>query len=258
MLGGSAYSVEPALLSMVCGEPRDERQWLYAFRLCHRHFEIEIECITKSKMKMKRFITPILFAFTLMFCIGCQSNEEKSNALIQKYLLEKLHNYDSYTQIESNFEKAYNTPLNNSICRQHATNIVRIRNNYQDGMKVLTHQLEEAGLIAEGEEFSGYSKEILNRYPEILETKKRIDNLDPLLSNEISQLSSQSFDETEYIGYSVNHKFRYKDSADNPTTGNYYFLFDKELNNILFVIDLDDETNKSMLDVLNQFCSNDE
>lgn len=256
MLGGSAYSVELALLSMVCGEPRDERRWLYAFRLCRCHFEIETECITKSKMEMKRFITPVLFAFTLILCIGCQSNEEKSSALIQKYLLKELHNYDSYTQIESNFEKAYNIPLNNSICRQHATNIVRIRNNYQDGMKVLTHQLEEAGLIAEGEELSGYSKESLNRYPEILETKQMIDNLDPLLSNEISQLSSQSFDETEYIGYSVNHKFQYKDSAGNPATGNYYFLFDKELKNILFAIDLDDETNKSMISVLNQFCPN--
>lgn len=206
---------------------------------------------------MKRFITPVLFAFTLMFCIGCQPNTEKSNALIQKYLLEKLHNYDSYTQIESNFEKAYNTPLNNSICRQHATNIVRIRNNYQDGMKVLRYQLEEVGLIAEGEELSVYWKESIKRYPEILETQQMIDNLDPLLSNEISQLSSQSFDETEYIGYSVNHKFRYKDSAGNPTTGNYYFLFDKGVKNILFAIDLGDETNKSMLDVLDQFCSND-
>lgn len=206
---------------------------------------------------MKRFITPVLFIFSLIFCVGCQSNEEKSSVLIQKYLLKELYNYDSYTQIESNLEKAYNIPLNNSICRQHATNIVRIRNNYQDGMKVLTHQLEEAGLIAEGEEFSGYSKEILNRYPKILETKQMIDNLDPILSNEISQLSSLSFDETEHIGYSVNHKFRYKDLTGNPATGNYYFLFDKELKNILFVIDLDDETNKSMLDVLNQFCSND-
>jgi hypothetical protein len=68
VLGGSAYSVELALLSMVCGEPRDERQWLYAFRLCHRHFEIEIECITKSKMEMKKLT--ISFLSTLLFVVN--------------------------------------------------------------------------------------------------------------------------------------------------------------------------------------------
>lgn len=207
-------------------------------------------------MEMKRFITHVLFAFTLMLCIGCQSNEEKSSVLIQKYLLEKLYNYDSYSPIESEIKDAFHTALNDSVCRKHAINIVRIRNNYQDGMKVLTYQLEKAGLIAGGEKISVYSKENLNRYPEIRETEQMIDNLDRLLSNEISQLSSQSFDETEDVGYSVNHKFRYKDSAGEPATGDYYFLLDKKLKNILFAIDLNDETNKSMINVLNQFCSN--
>lgn len=197
----------------------------------------------------------ILFVFiALLLCACGNSKEEKADALIKKYLSEELRNYDSYSSVESKFEKAYNVALNNSACRKHAFNIVRIRNNYQDGMKVFMHQMKEAGLIADGEELSGYSKESLNRYPEILETKQMIDNLDPILSNEISQLSSQSFDETEQIGYSVNHKFRYKDSLENPAIGNYYFLFDKELHNILCVIDLEDETNKSMISVLNQFC----
>ena len=170
--------------------------------------------------------------------------------------MEKLYNYDSYFPIESEIKDAFHTALNDSVCRKHAINIVRIRNNYQDGMEVLTYQLEKAGLIAEGERISGYSKEDLNRYPEIRETEQMIENLDRLLSNEIFQLSSQFFDETEVVGYSVNHKFRYKDSAGEPAIGDYYFLLDKKLKNILFAIDLNDETNKSMIDVLDQFCSN--
>ena len=31
IVGGSAYSVEPAFMELVCGEPRGERQRLYAF-----------------------------------------------------------------------------------------------------------------------------------------------------------------------------------------------------------------------------------
>ncbi len=258
MLGGSAYSVEPVLLSMVCGEPRDERQWLYAFRLCHRHFEIEIECITKSKMEMKRFITPVLFAFTLMLCIGCRSNEEKSSVLIKKYLLEELYNYDSYSPIESEFKDAFHTALNDSVCRKHAFNIVKMRKDYQDGMQVFTYQMEEAGLTDKRGGVSGYWIGDLEQYPDILETHQMLDFIDKALSDQILQLKiNRPLDENKCIGYYVNHKFRYKDSAGNPATGNYYFLFDKELKNILFAIDLDDETNKSMLDVLNQFCSND-
>ena len=80
MLGGSAYSVEPALLSMVCGEPRDERQWLYAFRLCHRHFEIEIECITKSKMYMAIFILFLIIAAIVVISLVCFISSNSTNS----------------------------------------------------------------------------------------------------------------------------------------------------------------------------------
>lgn len=208
---------------------------------------------------MKRLITPILFVFILILCIGCQPNEEKANALIQKYLLENLYNYDSYSPIESDFKKAFHTALNDSVCRKHATNIVTIRNDIQEGTQIFALQMEEVGLFTKGQEMQGYYKGDLERYPEILETHQILDGMNKTLSDQILQLKiNKPLDENKCIGYSLNHKFRYKDSAGNPATGNYYFLCDKDLKNILFTIDLDDETNKSMINVLNQFCYGDE
>jgi hypothetical protein len=82
VLGGSAYSVELALLSMVCGEPRDERRWLYAFRLCRCHFEIETECITKSKMHMAIFLLALFFiAVIVSIYFNINTNSTQSSQL---------------------------------------------------------------------------------------------------------------------------------------------------------------------------------
>lgn len=200
----------------------------------------------------------ILFIFsTLLFCSCGKSKEEKADSLIKKYLLEELYNYDSYSFIESKFDEAYNIALNDSVCRKHAANIVRIRNNYRDGMRVFTHQMEEAGLFTKGEDMQGYSiPKIKCYYPEIYETHVMIEKLDNILSDEILQLKNHKpFNEKEHIGYSVIHKFRYKDSFGNPATGNYYFLFDKKLKEIIYAANFEDEACKSMISVLNQFCS---
>jgi hypothetical protein len=80
VLGGSAYSVELALLSMVCGEPRDERRWLYAFRLCRCHFEIETEYITKSKMYMAIFLLFLLIAAIVVISLVCIINSNNTDS----------------------------------------------------------------------------------------------------------------------------------------------------------------------------------
>lgn len=200
-------------------------------------------------MAMRNFY---LLVFVLLLCVGCQSNEEKANALIHKYLLEELYNYDSYEPIEFKFEEAHNIAFNDSICRQHAINIVKIRKDYQEGMRILTLQMEDAGLS------NGYFlMELEQRYPEIYETNKRIDIINDALSKEIYSLESLNIfhNGEKHIGYSAYHKFRYKDSIGTPATGYYYFLFDKQLKRILYAADLNNEINKAMIDVLDQFCS---
>lgn len=199
----------------------------------------------------------VLFILSiLLFCSCGKSKEEKADALIKKYLLEELHNCDNYSPIESKFEKAYNIALNDSACRKYAINIVNIRNDYQEGMRIFTHQMEEAGLFTKGQEMNGYYKGVLKRYPEIFKTHKMIETIDATLSDQISLLkNSKPIDNGKHIGYSVNYKFQYKDSFEKSAVKNYYFLFDKQLKNILCAINLEDEANKSMIDVLDQYCS---
>lgn len=208
---------------------------------------------------MKRLVAPFLFMLiTLSFCFGCQSKKEKTDVLINKYLLEKLYNYDSYSPIELNFKEAYNIALNDSSCRTHAANIVKIRNTYDNMVQIFQHQLEEVGLFTKGQNIQAFDTRALERYPEIYTTNKMIENLSATLDEEISLLKlSMPNDKEICIGYSVYHKFRYKDSTGNPAVGYYYFLFDKQVNNILCVIDLNNDINKEIVDVLNEFGSDD-
>lgn len=208
-------------------------------------------------MEMKN---SILFIFVVLLLCACgKSKEEKADELIHKYLLEELYDYESYTPIESKFEEAYDVALNDSSCRKTAMNIVKMRNDYQEGMRVFRLQMEDVGLLKNGEDILGYYKGDLERYPEILKTQKMIDAINASLSFEISKLQIGSIrDNEKHIGYFVIHKFRYKDSFGNPAAGNYYFLFDKRVDNIVCVINLNNEANKAMLEVIKQFCSDDE
>lgn len=206
---------------------------------------------------VKNIIFLCIIIATLSAC--GKSKEEKADELIRKYMLEEIYDYESYSPIESKFEEAYNVALNDSSCRRIAMNIVKMEEDYQEGMRIFRLQMEDAGLIQNGTNSFVYSEEDLKYYPDILETQRQIDVIDASISFEASKLRILRLSETgECIGYSVVHKFRYKDSFKNPKTGNYYFLFDKRIKNILSVIDLEDEKNQSMLNVLRKYCSNNE
>lgn len=205
----------------------------------------------------KKLALLCVFMITLSSC--GKSNEEKADDLIHKYLLEELYNYESYSPIESKFEEAYDVALNDSSCRKIAMNIAKMKDDYQEGMRVFRSQMVEAGLFKQGVNMSVYSKGDLEHYPEILETHKMTEAIDAAIAFEVSKLQIGNIRDGEnHIGYSVTHKFRYKDSSGNPATGNYYFLFDKQVKNILCAIDLENETNKSMLGILKKNCSSNE
>lgn len=208
-------------------------------------------------MEMKN---SILFIFVVLLLCACgKSKEEKADELIHKYLLEELYDYESYTPIESQFEEAYNVALNDSNCHKIAMRIVKLFSEYDLTKSVFGVQLENVGLLKKGEMIPENWVSGLDRYPEISQTQKQLYDIDSKLTFEISKLQINRLSEGEkHIGYSVTHKFRYKDSFGNPAAGNYYFLFDKGLNNIVCAINLNDKTNKAMIEVIKQFCSNDE
>ena len=191
--------------------------------------------------------------FLILLVSSCQNKEDRANTLIRKQLIERLHNFDSYTPIESNLSKAYESALNDSLSREKAMNIVKIREAYQLGMSVLQKQMEDVGLLSSGQQIQAYWANSIQKYPEIVETHNKIDNLSALLDQEISILRSIQLNKNKQIGYSVYHKFRYRDSNGNPAVGLYYYLFDNKLEKILCVIDMNDENNKRMIDVLHQF-----
>lgn len=68
-------------MELVCGEPRRERQRLYAFRLYRCHFEIETECITKSKMYMAIFLISLIVVLVVAISLVCNINSNSTNSV---------------------------------------------------------------------------------------------------------------------------------------------------------------------------------
>lgn len=187
----------------------------------------------------------------LLFFVGCQSQEDKANKLIDEYMFKHLHDYKSYEVVETTIDTLYNSPFSDSECINLA-------------MKANKH-LEETidyGDDAESDERSmdiwsgGWSSTSRNEYKKAYkswltnkkgEMQARIDFLN--VAKGILE-KAETLSGKEQIGWIVTHKFRSNTLGGNTSLGTYLFFMDKDFKKILATYDDDDDDTSEAISTM--------
>lgn len=167
----------------------------------------------------------ILFTtFLAIFMSGC-SNEKKAQKTIEKYLSERLHDWNSYEsvslgKVDSFIQEVPTDPM------------------YRISMSKFKAYTEMASKnIDEYESYEGLSSRYYfgKRESLLAEAKSMLD------SSKYYQAKADSFltnHKPYFNGWKVDHTYRANNATGNKVIGHYRFYLDPELKEIVDVIDL--------------------
>ena len=96
---------------------------------------------------------------------------------------------------------------------------------------------------------SSYSDKKYYKYKETYDEKKEELLKTYEIGKEYAKIfndSIKNIDENKIIGWEVIHKFRCKTKGGHSTIGNYRYIIDKKMENILIFEDMDDDDYESM------------
>lgn len=189
---------------------------------------------------MKKYLP--LFLFLAYLAVSCSpSPEKKAEALIKEAVLKTLVLPETYQSVETKLDSAF-TPIHDP---KSISAILDLFQNNQKMELVEEHIKYAKSQIAlwssplmksttYGREQYQQAKEEYDSYQETYE-KLSINNEQRL--EEIGKLFNK---QPEYIGYRAHHRFRANDNDGTVYLSGYYFLFDKELSQIVAQWDEED------------------
>lgn len=191
---------------------------------------------------MKKLFLLLIIASTIMS--GCKSKEEKAQEAIKKEMFKTLYDFESYEPIETKVDSSYYSIY---------TDTTIIKRGY-----ILSALLDEANQTLEKAQDATNTMEIwsdLSTSYGRRKFNKAKDEADKYLleasvysklmtaeSDTIKILSSKT--KKSFNGWKVTHKFRCKTKGGNSTIGTYIYIFDKDMKNIIYQEDTEDEDLK--------------
>lgn len=184
----------------------------------------------------------IIMALTAIFILsGCKSKEEKALEAIKNEMFKTLYDFESYQPIETKIDSAFLSAYTDSIIIKHGYILNELLKEANEALS----EIKEANRSIEiwSDSYSSYGREQYyeakskaeqglenaNLYIEIMNTQ----------SDTIKQLAQNI--KPEFYGWKVTHKFRCKTKGGNSTIGNYIYYFDKNVKNIIYQEDTEDE-----------------
>ena len=148
----------------------------------------------------------ILFITLCVFALACtKTPEQKAEALIKEALLKSLALPDTYQAVETTLDSAYIPYTDPAVIDA-----------------VLSIRKKEVELAALGEDIESYTSAHSKEYDALTEEiQESLGALEEIIK------------EPEFIGYYVHHRYREKDNAGNTILRGKYFLFDKDISQII-------------------------
>lgn len=185
--------------------------------------------ICKKSTPMKK---SILILWMLLILIGCgKSNEEKLNELIAEKTKSTLFIPESYDPVSLECDSISRNIISDVNIKKSAKIIEKMKEakRYQREMDSNAEE-RDYWQGKYGEFYSDYSR----KFAQAKEKRdKVISEADILFQELLNDYSA----EPEFCGYIVNLRFRAKNNAGNVLFGEYVFILDKEMSNILAVYD---------------------
>ena len=192
----------------------------------------------------------LLFLLVVVLCVGCTSKEDKVNKLIKDDMFKSLYDFESYEPIETKIDSAFNSVFRDSLALALAQIIskqyIELRTDLENVKK--EERIVDIWLDSYSSLGRRYLYEAKEKWLSSIEKAKEtmsVINSTNLLIQEVNKTIGN-----EFIGWKVVHKFRCKTKGGNFDLGNKLYIFDKDIKNINYTEDLDDEGNQGLAKII--------
>ena len=198
---------------------------------------------------MKKILSFLLVSLLLF---GCQSREEKAQELIKRDMFKTLYDFASYEPIETKIDSAFTSIYTDTLALLYANGINEMFEELED--KRVEYESARSAMEIWADSYSSLGIYKFN------EAKRKVDEyiekMDDVLKEandvyvkikERKQKIGRSF-----IGWEAKHKFRCKTKGGNFDLGNYLYVFDKDVNQILYSKDMDSKDYLQLVGIIKE------
>lgn len=188
---------------------------------------------------MKKLL--LLLAITSIFFAGCKSKEEKAQEAIKKEMFKTLYDFESYEPIETKVDSSFYSIYTDTTILKYGYVIASFLKDVDNALE----KAKDARNTMEiwGDSYSSYSsrkyEEAKEEWNSNMAQAKLYIKVIESVSDTIRSLAKNK--NNTFNGWKVTHKFRCKTKGGNSTIGNYIYIFDKDMENIIYQEDTEDE-----------------
>lgn len=176
------------------------------------------------------------------FSIGaCKSKEDKALALIDKQMFSSLYDYESYQPVETQLDSAFNVAEYNEEILALGLLVSDDMDEVNDEIKEMKSAQRSMNIWSDS--YSSYGRsEYYEARDEMKEHWEKAKTYGQKVALEMGMIreKAKEFDGS-FCGWKVTHKFRCKTKGGNSTLGTYVYIFDRDVKEILYYEDTEDE-----------------
>lgn len=192
-------------------------------------------------------INLILLSLLSVLVVSCTSKEEKANKLIKQYMYENLYDFESYEPTKTVLDTLY-------ADIRYDKEAYKAARRGQESLETADEYISEASSASKSMEiwsdsYTSYGRsqwtEASNKMQRCLDKAKSC-----MVEVSTAMLEIKAREEVIYKqpakiqGWKVGHKFRCKTKGGHSSIGDYCFVMDCDLKEIIAVYDLDDKDYK--------------
>ena len=184
----------------------------------------------------------IIMALTAIFILsGCKSKEEKALEIIKNEMFKTLYDFESYQPIETKVDSAFLSVYTDSVIIKYGYILNEFLKDANEALKEIKEAHSSMDIWSDS--YSEYGREQYYKAKEKADKELKKANLYIEIMNAQSDTIKQRAQniKPEFYGWKVTHKFRCKTKGGNSTIGNYIYYFDRNVKNIIYQEDTEDE-----------------
>ena len=197
-----------------------------------------------KKLKLFTQVMLLCFATTIMF--SCTSREEKANRLIKEDMFRTLFDFASYEPIETKIDSAFTSVFRDAeilglayVFAKFLDENLSYRRRAQSALRSMEIWSDSRTPYGRTR-FNRASDEVLENLEKATASLEKASIARQLMRDKILEFTP------EFIGWQATHRFRSRTRGGHFTIGNFLYVFNPEITEIIHKEDLDDEEKQEL------------
>ena len=186
---------------------------------------------------MKHFLRTFIICIPILLFVGCMTNEEKANALIQDTFTQHQDYYTDYLPLATRLDTAYNVPINNLAVLEMADDVFNYKLKELELQKEINILRDKA--YSTGKAYWDLStEEVKEARLQITRKRKELKEVAIKRVEAIQQLGKAiaTLDNSKVVGWTILHTFRYKNKEGMTVVPTFVILADSSFSTVIRVI----------------------